>query len=140
MVGQPTQNPREAYINDLIQRFQKDPKSVSKVQGPLLQKFSESQQKAQLIMNRIDQMKKQADLLASQLRISENDLQQEMGKGAGLIDAILTLSEDVPSEGGLPPAPPPAPAPNRKTRRAAASKARKGNGAGKPEAAAEAKE
>lgn len=131
-MGAPTQNVRETYINELIQKFQKDPASVTKIQGPLLQKFSESQQRAQLVMNRIDQLKKQAEMLANQIRVSEGDMQQEVGKGAGIVDAILTLSDDVPTEGGLPPAP----APNRKTRRAAASKSRKGNGAGKPESSA----
>jgi hypothetical protein len=117
----------EAFLNGLIEKFRADPLSISASDRLLVAKLVDSQQRAQMISSRIDQFKKQMELLTNQIRISESDLQQEVGKASGLVDALLLVSQDSPSK-----PPPPPPEPNRKARRAAAAKTRKGNGAGKP--------
>jgi hypothetical protein len=116
------QQARQEFVDNLIRKFEVDPESVNGVEKPLLKKFLESQNRAKLVASRIDQLKKQVELLTNQIRISETDLQQEVGKGAGVIEAILALADGSPDKAPEPPSP------NRKERRAAAAKGRKGNG------------
>ena len=120
----------DAFLSKLLETYRNDPTKVAEADRPLVGKLFASQQKAQMIAGRLDQFRKQVDTLNQQIRASEGDLQQEVGKAAGLVDAILLMSSDSPAKGADPV---PAPAPNRKARRASASKTRKGRAKTTPE-------
>ena len=106
-----TNEQKQQYLNELMERFEKSPQSVDPMHVLLLRRFNESRQLANQMATRLDQLQKD-------LETGKQQLQQEVGKGAGYLDAILTLR---PEERPVAPDVPPVPL-NRKARRARGQK------------------
>lgn len=113
---------KEKYINGLLKKYEEDPQSLGEVERKLIGKFMESRNRANQLVNQSDQIRKQIDVLNQQQKDLDSQIQQELGKSAGIVDSVLTI---------CPPDTPAPPAPNRKTRRAAAAVSRKNKGNGK---------
>jgi chromosome segregation ATPase len=108
MDPQAIQKKKEAYVEDFIRKVDKAPEELSKHELRIGTRFRSARENADKIGKDITQIKEQITQGEARLRSMELQVQQEVGKANGFLEAILAFNFDdddemSPDAGVMPP-------------------------------------
>lgn len=94
MDQQELQQAKEAYVEEFIRKVDKAPADLSKHELRIGTRFKEARGKADQIGKDITQIKEQITQAEARVRSMELQVQQEVGKANGFLEAILAMAFD----------------------------------------------